>query len=85
MFTYIAIGIVSGIVVCAAFVGVLVLVKNLFGRKFNPIVGLPMAGVMDEDWNFYNVNKTHTNPATGLPMMGGIGGVDINGNSYGQF
>lgn len=26
---------------------------------------------------------TRINPATGLPMVGGIGGVDVQGNPYG--
>ena len=95
MFTYIAIGIVSGIVVCAAFVGVLVLVQNFFARKsreanslsslpFNPVTGLPMAGVLDTGGNFYGQNNTQINPATGLRMVGGIGGIDAGGNYYGH-
>jgi hypothetical protein len=30
-----------------------------------------------------SVSDTEINPASGLPMVGGIGGVDIEGNPYG--
>lgn len=32
-----------------------------------------------DDWN----NGCIINPATGLPMIGGVGGVDVNGDTYG--
>lgn len=29
------------------------------------------------------IETTEINPATGLPMVGGIGGLDVEGNPYG--
>lgn len=34
---------------------------------------------LSSDW----MNETVINPATGLPMINGIGGVDVAGNPYG--
>lgn len=33
--------------------------------------------------NFHDPNDNAVNPATGLPMIGGIGGVDVAGNPFG--
>lgn len=33
--------------------------------------------------NVSNMDQHTLNPATGLPMMGGTGGVDVGGNPYG--
>jgi len=30
------------------------------------------------------LDDNEINPANGLPMIGGIGGIDIEGNTYGQ-
>lgn len=45
----------------------------------------------DSHNNHYNftssnssIEETYYNPSTGLPMMGGIGGVDVSGKAYGQ-
>ncbi len=36
------------------------------------------------DMNYSNVNEFLINPATGLPMIDGIGSVDVAGNVYGS-
>ena len=35
------------------------------------------------DIHDYSHESTEINPANGLPMVGGIGGVDVEGNAYG--
>lgn len=40
------------------------------------------AGGIDD--NFFEHESMLVNPANGMPMMGGIGGVDVTGNFWGQ-
>lgn len=40
------------------------------------------AGGIDD--NFFEHEFMVVNPANGMPMMGGIGGVDVTGNFWGQ-
>lgn len=37
----------------------------------------------DQSWDTASSSITKINPATGLPMCGGIGGFDVAGNPYG--
>lgn len=32
----------------------------------------------------FSLEETQCNPSTGLPMIGGIGGIDVSGKTYGQ-
>lgn len=91
MFTYLAIGIVCGIAFCAAFAGLLVLVKFFFGRNSsqqNPselleptrMAGISMANEFDYSVNVHKQNVWEINPATGLPMNGLF---DFGGNLFG--
>ena len=32
----------------------------------------------------FSLEETKYNPSTGLPMIGGIGGIDVSGKAYGQ-
>lgn len=42
------------------------------------------AGVLEYDDDPYPWNAdTEINPATGMPMVGGMGGIDIEGNAFG--
>lgn len=41
------------------------------------------SSLFDHSWDTDESSITHVNPATGLPMCGGIGGVDVAGNPYG--
>lgn len=43
--------------------------------------GLSSGGTDD---NFFEHEFMMVNPANGMPMMGGIGGVDVTGNFWGQ-
>lgn len=49
--------------------------------KGNSLSGGPMTG--DELENFTSLDDDVVNPATGLPMSGGIGGLDSMGNAFG--
>lgn len=91
MGVFIAYGVVAGLVICLAFVGVLVLVQNFFASKsregnsssgltFNPATGLLMVGVIDTGGSFYGQNNTQINPGTDLQM---VNGFDALGNGFG--
>lgn len=46
-------------------------------------LGAGAAYLMSGDDDHHSSKTTEINPANGLPMIGGIGGVDVAGNSYG--
>jgi len=65
----------SAIFIIFGGIGVFLLINNLLMRKY------PKLRKLNDRLNKRFANhKDDTNPATGLPMMGGI---DIDGNPYG--
>jgi hypothetical protein len=48
---------------------------------WNWLLGGAAAPATCDTWA--SLAHTDINPATGLPMVGGCGGIDVNGNPYG--
>ncbi len=43
----------------------------------------PSLGHIDSNPTSTGLDETAINPANGLPMIGGMGGIDVEGNPYG--